>query len=112
MSELQQAVRGLVPMGGEPSSLSTRYDKNKSVPELVRKHAAAHPEAIAIICDEARLTYGELDRISDALATYLVSCGVGRHDIVCLLVPRALETVVAKLAILKAGAGYLPLDPA
>jgi amino acid adenylation domain-containing protein len=99
-------------MGGEPSSLSTRYDKNKSVPELVRKHAAAHPEAIAIICDEARLTYGELDRISDALATYLVSCGVGRHDIVCLLVPRALETVVAKLAILKAGAGYLPLDPA
>ena len=112
MSELQQAVRGLVPMGGEPSSLSTRYDKNKSVPELVRKHAAAHPEAIAIICDEARLTYGELDRISDALATYLVSCGVGRHDKVCLLVPRALETVVAKLAILKAGAGYLPLDPA
>lgn len=112
MSELQQAVRGLAPMGGEPSSLSTRYDKNKSVPELVRKHAAAHPEAIAIICDEARLTYGELDRISDALATYLVSCGVGRHDIVCLLVPRALETVVAKLAILKAGAGYLPLDPA
>lgn len=112
MSELQQAVRGLVPMGGEPSSLSTRYDKNKSVPELVRKHAAAHPEAIAIICDEARLTYGELERISDALATYLVSRGVGRHDIVCLLVPRALETVVAKLAILKAGAGYLPLDPA
>ncbi|EHS51865.1 amino acid adenylation domain protein, partial [Rhizobium sp. PDO1-076] len=43
---------------------------------------------------------------------YLIDSGVEKGDVVCLLVPRALTTVVAKLAILKAGAGYLPVDPA
>lgn len=90
----------------------TRYSKSQSVPEVVRDHANAFPDTVAIICDDARLTYGELDALSNGLATYLVSCGVEKGDVICLLVPRALETVVAKLAILKAGAGYLPLDPA
>lgn len=88
------------------------FDKSKGVPEIVRRHALSAPEAIAIICDQQQMTYGELDRISDNLAAYLVCCGVAKGDVVCLFVPRALETVVAQLAILKAGAAYLPLDPA
>ncbi|MCJ8518619.1 amino acid adenylation domain-containing protein [Pseudorhizobium tarimense] len=107
MSGNQEVASGLTRQGvGAP-----RYDRALGVPEMVRGHAEQRPEAIAIICDDVRLTYGELDRISDGLATYLVSCGVAKGDVVCLLVPRSLETVVAKLAILKAGAGYLPLDP-
>ena len=98
-------------MGATPSRPASHYDKDKGVPELIRRHASSQPEAIAIICDDAELTYGELDRISDALAHHLISCGVEKGDVVCLLVPRSLQTVVAKLAILKAGAAYLPLDP-
>lgn len=112
MSGTQDAGAGGTQAGeGTPRPMS-RYDRKQGVPDVVRRHAASRPEAIAIICDEVQMTYGELDRMSDGLATYLVSCGVRRGDVVCLLVPRSLETVVAKLAILKAGAGYLPLDPA
>lgn len=99
-------------MGGVTPHPGNHYDRRKGVPEIVRRHALSQPEAIAIICDDAALTYGELDRISDSLASYLISCGVEKGDVVCLLVPRSLQTVVAKLAILKAGAAYLPLDPA
>lgn len=112
MSGLQDVV-GMIGQGGRGMPLPpTRYNRNQGVPEVVRGHAASFPDSVAIICDGTHLTYGELDALSDGLATFLVSCGVGKGDVVCLLVPRALETVVAKLAILKAGAGYLPLDPA
>lgn len=98
--------------GESPPRRAIRYDKRKGVPEIVRQHAFSTPEAIAIICGDARLTYGELDQISNDLASHLIACGIEKGDVVCLLVPRSLETVVAKLAILKAGAAYLPLDPA
>lgn len=90
----------------------TRYDKASSVADIVRRHAVSSPDTIAIISDDKHLTYRELDRLSDALASYLIGCGVRKGDVVCLLVPRALTTVVAKLAILKAGGAYLPVDPA
>jgi len=111
MAEFQD-IGGRSRQAGGSARPATRYIKGQSVPEVVRQHAAAFPDAMAIICDDARLTYGELDALSDGLATYLMSSGVEKGDVVCLLVPRSLETVVAKLAILKAGAAYLPLDPA
>ncbi|WP_159949158.1 non-ribosomal peptide synthetase [Rhizobium sp. 18065] len=100
----------LTPMENRPGKV--RYDKARGIPEIVRQHANSAPETIAVISDDTRLTYRELDRLSDALAVYLIDRGVEKGDVVCLLVPRALTTVVAKLAILKAGAGYLPVDPA
>ena len=96
----------------ENGSGKVRYDKARGIPEIVRQHAISAPDTIAVISDDTRLTYRELDRLSDALAAYLIDSGVEKGDVVCLLVPRALTTVVAKLAILKAGAGYLPVDPA
>ncbi|QEE45378.1 non-ribosomal peptide synthetase [Rhizobium sp. WL3] len=112
MTELQHVLVSKKTAGGSIPRPPNRYDRSRAVPEIVKGHAAAFPDALAIICDDARLTYSELDALSDGLATYLVSCGVEKGDVICLLVPRSLETVVAKLAILKAGAGYLPLDPA
>ncbi len=112
MTELQDELGSMKTTAGGMPRPPAHFDRKQGVPEIVKGHASAFPNALAIICDDARLTYGELDALSDGLATYLVSCGVKKGDVVCLLVPRALETVVAKLAILKAGAGYLPLDPA
>nr|WP_237351632.1 non-ribosomal peptide synthetase [Rhizobium sp. ACO-34A] len=88
------------------------YDRRRSIHDIFRDHANSDPDARALVFGSYSLTYGELDRLSDALAAYLLSCGVGKGEVVALLVPRALSTVVAKLGILKAGAAYLPVDPA
>ena len=86
------------------------YDPERSVHAIVHQQAQAAPQATAIVFDDHAITYGELDTLSDALAAYLIDQGVTKGDIVCLFVPRSLETIVAMLAILKAGAAYLPLD--
>ncbi|NVD40193.1 non-ribosomal peptide synthetase [Ensifer sp. HO-A22] len=94
--------------GRSPAKL--HYNRDRSLQDYVRQHASAAPEATAIVFDDRSGSYGELDRLSDALAAHLVAEGVGKGDIVCLFVPRSLDSVVAMLAILKAGAAYLPLD--
>ncbi|WP_457580744.1 non-ribosomal peptide synthetase [Ensifer canadensis] len=92
------------------SQETVHYDPERSVHAIVHQQAQAAPQATAIVFDEHSITYRELDLMSDALAAYLVDAGVTKGDIVCLFVPRSLETIVAMLAILKAGAAYLPLD--
>jgi len=74
--------------------------------------AARTPGATALTYAESSLTYAELDARSNRLAHHLASVGVAPGDLIGLCVERSLETVVGILAILKAGAAYLPLDPA
>ncbi|HEY2015406.1 MAG TPA: condensation domain-containing protein, partial [Bryobacteraceae bacterium] len=81
------------------------------VHQLVSGHAARRPEAVAVIDGERRLTYGELDRLSNRLARHLQSLGVGTETLVGLCLERSLEIVVGLLGILKAGGAYVPLDP-
>ena len=70
------------------------------------------PEAPALSVGDERLTYGELDRRANRLARHLQASGVRPGDRVALLLERSAEMVVAILAVLKAGAAYVPLDPA
>ncbi len=79
--------------------------------ELFEARAADSPDAIAVWQLGETLTYGELDRASNALARRLQEGGVKPGDHVGLLLPRSTEVYVALLAILKAGAAYVPLDP-
>jgi len=88
------------------------YDREQGMPEIFRAHAQKTPSAIALVFGSVSLTYRELDQLSDRLAVLLEEQGVKRGDVVGLLLPRSLETVVCMLAALKAGAAYLPLDPA
>ncbi|MWV46109.1 amino acid adenylation domain-containing protein [Paenibacillus sp. HJL G12] len=82
-----------------------------SVPELFEGQVQRVSDAVAIVCGEELLRYGELNAKANRLAHYLIAHGVGPDRIVALAMPRSVETVVAVLAIHKAGAAYLPLDP-
>ncbi|GII66112.1 hypothetical protein Skr01_61970 [Sphaerisporangium krabiense] len=80
--------------------------------ELVEARAARTPEAAAVVFGERTLTYRELDASADRLAARLAELGAGPGVVVGLYFERSPEMVAALLAVLKAGAAYLPLDPA
>lgn len=73
-------------------------------------HAANHPHATAVQDASDTITFAQLDRQSDCLASRLGKANVGPGSRVCLLVERSISMVVGILAILKTGACYVPLD--
>ncbi len=85
---------------------------DRTVVELFEDQAARTPEAVALVCGEARLSYAELNRRANRLAHVLIDeYQVAPGDVMGILLPRSAEYIVAILGILKAGATYLPLDP-
>ena len=82
------------------------------VAERVASQAAATPEALAVAAGERRLTYRQLDERADRLAARLLAQGVGPETVVGLCLASSPAMIVGALGILKAGAAYLPLDPA
>ncbi|WP_439126472.1 amino acid adenylation domain-containing protein [Pseudomonas aeruginosa] len=76
------------------------------------EQARQRPQAVALILDEHRLSYGELNARANRLAHCLIARGVGADVPVGLALERSLDMLVGLLAILKAGGAYLPLDPA
>ncbi|MBF6286236.1 non-ribosomal peptide synthase/polyketide synthase [Nocardia cyriacigeorgica] len=74
--------------------------------------AALDPNAVAVRADHRTLTYAELDEWSNRLARRLIAAGVGPETLVAVALPRSAQLVVALLAVVKAGGGYLPIDPA
>jgi amino acid adenylation domain-containing protein len=78
---------------------------------VVAAHAARDPRALALAHGAERLTYGELDERARRLAGRLTACGVRRGDVVGVHLERGIDLVVAVLAVLRAGAAYLVLDP-
>ncbi|SHM86439.1 non-ribosomal peptide synthetase [Actinacidiphila paucisporea] len=82
-----------------------------TAPEAVREQAARTPGATAVRDAHTSLSYADLDARADTLARVLRERGVGRCDLVALAAPPSVDTVVAQLAVLRAGAAYLPVDP-
>ncbi|HEY3110881.1 MAG TPA: amino acid adenylation domain-containing protein, partial [Chloroflexota bacterium] len=80
--------------------------------ELFEAQAARTPDAIAVVGAGERLTYAELDARANQLAHHLIALGVGAETRVGICLERSVETIVALLAVLKAGGAYLPLDTA
>ncbi|GIJ48369.1 hypothetical protein Val02_52550 [Virgisporangium aliadipatigenens] len=88
------------------------FDEEVRLHELFARRAAAHPDAVAVRTRDKSVTYRELDERSNALARTLRRHGVGSDRLVGVLADRSYEMIVAVLAILKAGGGYVPVDPA
>jgi nonribosomal peptide synthetase DhbF len=81
------------------------------LPTLFQAQVAAAPQAVAVVFEATTLTYHQLNTQANQLAHALIARGVGPEQIVALALPRSPELIVAILAVLKAGAAYLPLDP-
>ncbi|MFI1917613.1 amino acid adenylation domain-containing protein [Nocardia sp. NPDC020380] len=80
--------------------------------ELFDRVAHAVPDATAVRFGDRGLTYRELDILSNRLARKLIALGARPETLVAVALPRSLELVVALLATVKSGSGYLPVDPA
>ena len=82
------------------------------VPDLIDEWIRTSPDALALVDDEESLTYADLDREANRWARHLHGEGVRPGDVVAVTVPRSARLLVVELAVLRAGAAYLPIDPA
>jgi amino acid adenylation domain-containing protein/non-ribosomal peptide synthase protein (TIGR01720 family) len=80
-------------------------------PDLFKVQVRRDPNAVAVVFEDDELTYAELDSRSNRLAKALIAHGVGPESVVAMAVPRSLDLIVTQVAVLKAGAAYLPIDP-
>ena len=85
---------------------------SKCVHEVFQEQAALTPDAIAVDSAEGQLTFGELNQRSNQLARQLCKKGVKPNTFVGISMERSLDMIVGIYGILKAGAAYVPLDPA
>lgn len=83
---------------------------NRCLHPLIEEQAKRTPDRVALRFEQQRLTYGELDRRANQLASHLRRVGVGPEVLVGLFVERSLDMVVGILGILKAGGAYVPMD--
>ena len=88
------------------------HDRSATVHSLVAAAAAAAPDAIAVMAADTTLTYGQLERRSNQMAQLLRERGVRDGSLVGVCLDRIADLPVALLAVLKAGAAYVPVDPA
>lgn len=88
------------------------YPSDKCMHELFEQRVSETPGAIAVVCGSKKLTYEELNSRANQLANYLRKLGAGPDILVGICMYRSLEMIVGILGTLKAGAAYVPLDPA
>ncbi|HVK98394.1 MAG TPA: amino acid adenylation domain-containing protein, partial [Dongiaceae bacterium] len=90
---------------------STTYSNVEPVHQLIEQQAQQNPNATALIFSDSQLSFSELNTRANRLAHYLIDLGIRPEMKVGVAVERSLEMIVGLLAILKAGAAYVPLDP-
>ncbi|MDU9026179.1 non-ribosomal peptide synthetase [Pseudomonas corrugata] len=94
------------------NATDAEYPLEQTVHGLFEEQVQRTPDALAVLHGGQRLTYGELNEQANRLAHYLRGQGVQPDSRVAICVERGIDMVVGLLAILKAGGGYVPLDPA
>ena len=92
--------------------IAPEYRAAECLHEVFEKQAERTPDAVAVVFNNERLSYRELNCRANQLAHYLKNLGVGPESLVAICLDRSIEMVVGILGILKAGGAYVPLDPA
>ena len=93
------------------NNTSADYPRDKTITQLFEEQVDKTPDNIAVVFENQKLTYRELNERANSLANYLRSKKIGRNDIVGIMVNRSLEMIISILAVLKSGACYIPIDP-
>nr|WP_271565816.1 amino acid adenylation domain-containing protein [Bradyrhizobium sp. CCBAU 11386] len=96
----------------ELNRTAAAYPSQRCIHELFEQQVQKAPDAVAVVCEDERLSYGELNARANRLAHHLIAFGVKPDQPVAICLERSPAMVVGVLAILKAGGAYLPLDPA
>jgi len=86
------------------------YPKNKTLANLFEEQVEKTPNNIAIVFEDKKLTYKQLNEKANQLAHYLNKKGIKQGDIIGIMLPRSLEVLIAILGVLKTGACYIPID--
>jgi len=85
--------------------------KDKTLVGQFERQAEQTPYKLAVIHEDEKLSYHDLNQRANRLAHYLQSSGVGPETLVGMSLPRSLDLIVSMLAVFKAGGAYVPLDP-
>jgi amino acid adenylation domain-containing protein len=109
LSLLSSAERRLLLLDWNNTRAS--YPDNVLLHTLFEAQVWRTPEAVAVICEDACMTYAALNLLAERVAEYLRSRGVGAEVRVGVYLERSIELLVALLGVLKAGGAYVPLDP-
>ncbi len=89
------------------------YPRDKCIHELFSEQAAKTPDKVALVFEDKKFTYRQIDEMSNSLAHYLrEERGIKPNDIVPIISKRSWHIIVAMLGIMKAGGAYMPVDPA
>jgi amino acid adenylation domain-containing protein len=105
---VDEAERGLVLAGWNDTG---RLVPEATVPALFEAQVMRAPDAVAVVCGDVSVSYGELDRRANRLARLLVARGAGPESLVAVVMERSADLAMVLVAVLKAGAAYLPVDP-
>ncbi|WP_066383175.1 non-ribosomal peptide synthetase [Anabaena sp. CA = ATCC 33047] len=95
----------------EWNNTKINYPQNQCIHQLLEAQVEKTPDAVAVVFENDKLTYRELNKKANQLANYLQKIGVVADTLVGICVERSLEMVIGLLGILKAGGAYVPLDP-
>ncbi|WP_066503439.1 amino acid adenylation domain-containing protein [Abyssisolibacter fermentans] len=87
------------------------YDKEKTIYEMFEQQAVLNTDNTALVFEDIKISYGQLNAKSNQLARLLRNKGVKENTIVGIMTERSIEMIIAVLAVLKAGGAYLPIDP-
>ncbi|HKR14069.1 MAG TPA: amino acid adenylation domain-containing protein, partial [Pyrinomonadaceae bacterium] len=87
------------------------FPRTSCIHDLFHDQSMRTPDEVALIFGDERLTYRELDQAANRLARFLGRSGIGPESVVAIATGRSTRMAIAVLAVLKAGAAYLPLDP-
>jgi amino acid adenylation domain-containing protein len=95
----------------EWNQTEAEYPRENCIHELFARMAEQQPDAVAAVFEDQQLSYGELHSRSNQLARHLKESGVRAGDLVGVCLDHSLEELIGLLGVLKAGAGYVPVDP-
>ncbi len=93
------------------NATATEYPRDKTVVELFEEQVKKTPENIALVFEDRKLTYAELNARANSLAHSLRELGVKADDFVAIIADKSIEIIEGIYGIIKAGGAYLPIDP-